>query len=1079
MRERAFAVVLGLLLVTSMFAGVATFSVSAASAPEGMVAVPGQNIQDVRAENGPLSAQELTVYTDAHTETTEVSIVTDSQADAVGSGTPLPDVANQKICENPGKAADKNPNVDCEEDTTPSLVLSDDTHHEGRTVAIDSTQLKNALGEIPSFVTVKNSESGEEWERPTSVENGWVMIEAPHFSDNAVTWGGSVSVQGTYSDNSQVQYDLNSLDSASDVTINWTGVDSTETDTVTGANLGPGSTFDMEVAGSEPATSPQVTFEGTGFGAQQDNYSGSWLSPSVTESISVDGNLEPTDGSGGNPVLSVTGHTDPSTLNPYRHYSLSYPGSTTYVAGDDDADALHWFETKIVPDYSGKIDQISPKKHTDYGNPVPVDIYIEQGEPDSNPTSGTLVKSGWDPGPVSDHSRTNIPLDTEFSVSAGTTYSITFYSPSDNDGTHDWVKIYGEANSSYPGWVEESWSGSVSSDDAAVNIDYTVNHGANEVSVSDGVGHSHNFGNFSDWETKTTTLDLTTSSYKLDFSSSYAGSIDYELTMTEREGVDSPGIDVDGDGTDEASYNGVLLGSDSVTKSLPDLSVGSSATISATDGAADVSVSYVEHTGTEDPGVELNSENWANHTGTLADGETVSYTINKSALQEGTNTLNVSMPELSADAPPMQAELEYTHDARDEQTVSGTIEQFSERYNISKKFASDRTDPTVTIPFADEVVSIRDAEYRVNDGSWQTASYSLEGTDATFNLPDVTTNDTVTVRANASKVDVINGEIQVLEPSDIGDDLDSKIEITSADSSKEFALDVSGTVDSNLAHTTYEESWSANGYGIKTTQSHEYVLPDAGAGSTFRIKTAPLAMQPRSNEVIYEIPDDSDSIEPKISLSPGSTSGDTVDITFTNAKDSQKYILKSLTFGTQRDSGTASSPLTLADDDSDELLQFQEEDDGATDDSTSSTGFWDTAPTNLQQVEDVAPVVDPKLIALIMIAIVGLAVFYSEEGLEVEKPVHKRQIVWFSIGMAFFFALLFLDPRAFTGPIETMLNAALPLAGVLGVISVVGAGFLWWRRRQTEAATPDTVLKLGGKTIGGTDDPDEDGGGWL
>lgn len=68
-----------------------------------------------------------------------------------------------------------------------------------------------------------------------------------------------------------------------------------------------------------------------------------------------------------------------------------------------------------------------------------------------------------------------------------------------------------------------------------------------------------------------------------------------------------------------------------------------------------------ERSQTENPGVGLNGDNQS-YTGTLNESETTSFTWDTSNLNpNGDNTVNVTLPDLSADAPPMTVDYQYTH----------------------------------------------------------------------------------------------------------------------------------------------------------------------------------------------------------------------------------------------------------------------------------------------------------------------------------------------------------------------------------------------------------------------------------
>mgnify|MGYP000235143892 CR=1 FL=1 len=926
------ALLLSVLLVVSILAGGVSFAGPAAAAPGGMTGVPDANIQDARADGGELSASELTVYTDAHAGTTSVSIVTESQADKVASGASLPDVANQKVCSNPGKAAQKNPNADCDRDTTPSLVLSDDVNHEGRTVAIDSAQLQDALGEIPGFVTVRNSETGERWQQPTRVEDGWVMIDAPHFSDNSVTWGGSVEIGQEFTNGSSVQYDVNNLDAASNVTINTTGVVNTKTETVSSPSATQGDSIALNPGGTQPLTNQTVSFTGNA-----ESYAEA-ASGSGDGTITVGGDTDPTGPSTNDEPLVTFTATDTSTnVSVVDSQGDGSVDSEVGLVGDDDGNNPLKSEVTFTAQESGKIDQLNLKTESvgdDYG--VTADVYVDEGEADGTFTQGTQVGT-WDPEFYTFATNDTVTFDTPYELSQGQTYHVSFVSgSSDGNGGFDQVLIESDTSASstkiiredssqsnYNEWGELYYSVDNPVKDPAIDID---GDGSNEATYT---------GSLYAGETVTAELAaLTTGEQTVDTSVSSGSLPDWTVDYNRIEYTEDPGVDIDDDGADDASVSGVLSPGETITKDVPDLNRSTTeAVVSVGSEDVDVAISYDAHTQTVDPVVELNGETTQVHSGTLADGETVTTEISQQQLVEGTNKLNISMGDgsLSADAPAMKTQINYQHDAEDIQLVSYEGEKFTERYNVSKTYSSDRTDPTLTIPFDNTVAKIDAVEYRVNGGEWKsTDQHVLTGTEATIHLPDVTAGDTLTVRANGSRVAVSNGEISVTEPTNVGERLDTKFVVDSYDGRDDLSFALGDSLNAGQAHYVYNSTWTADEYNeIDSSGNHEFVMPNADVANTARISTVPVTATPSTNEVRLQI-EDPQTAEPVFDVKPGASEGDQVEFTFLDATDGTEYVLYSQSRDIVVDAGTASSPLTLTGDDSDEILQFLVDDGGAT-----------------------------------------------------------------------------------------------------------------------------------------------------
>ncbi|EMA01824.1 hypothetical protein C437_15431 [Haloarcula vallismortis ATCC 29715] len=624
-------------------------------------------------------------------------------------------------------------------DGEPALVLDDSRVHEGRWVSVPANWFNESVGGVPQTAYIEH-ESGESYATPTHVRGDDVAFYVEQFSTNTVTFSGEVVLSGSQAaDGTQYQYDINDLDSVSNFDINLTGRTSTETETVSGAALANGDSLDLEIAGTDPATDASVTFSGheetasatasgTGSGTVSvggnvnptdesvqltgdtstttDSVSANGVSPSTSTSLSVGGNLEPTDGSGGDPTLTVTGYGSSSTYNPVNDYGDGTTDDDMSLAiGDGSSDTKHSSEIEITPGSTGDIESLSINVAGTYGddyNPA-VDVYLVSGEADQSLTKDNKITNSWDPSwSTGDQS---IPVDNPQSVTAGNTYHLEFVSTNtDNDGTSDTLNL---AVDTAPSSVRATkYTGSWYSYQQAVDVDVSIDGQVTDLSASTDDGATATFGNFNDGETKTRTIDLSTASSSLDFSSSAGHEIDYSLDWTERTAVEDPDIDIDGDGyveaswsgiyktgestttksvdglstgdnsvstttaagpapswdlswtertavedpsididgddSPDASYSGILPEGETSSKSLPNLDTGSSATISTTTGAVDVEVSMTERTQTVDPAVTVNG-NTTTHSGTLADGSKTPLTTDTAWLQSGTNTVDIAV----------------------------------------------------------------------------------------------------------------------------------------------------------------------------------------------------------------------------------------------------------------------------------------------------------------------------------------------------------------------------------------------------------------------------------------------------
>jgi hypothetical protein len=583
-------------------------------------------------------------------------------------------------------------------------------------------------------------------------------------------------------------------------------------------------------------------------------------------------------------------------------------------------------------------------------------------------------------------------------------------------------------------------------------------------------------GNFG--VTKTTDIpDVETNgTVKLRFDD-YDGDNDIDLSnhyYTDLIGTNATTINVTpSDGSTAQIASGALLTNETYSDSVSLTKDTSSLTwdLGSTSASVDYTLEYTERQQTVDPAVEVNGH-WTNYTGTLANGETVSLSANDSWVQEGTNRINVSLGSAGSDPPAPVVDLSYSHDALDEQTVSYEGEKWTERYNVSKTFASERSATSLTIPFVGNVYRIRDVEKRANGSSWSdvpTDEYDLSNTTLTVQTGAVDAGTTVEVRANGSRLAVNNASITVTEPTLKGERLDSEIVLDSWGS--DSYLSVGGTPDGRRIHYAYEETWTADEHStVLANGVNRLHLPNAATNDVFRVSTIPVRVNVASNEAKFSV-ETASTTEPTFHVEPGTTTGDDVAYTFADAQDETSYVLWSKTDEIARDSGTANSPLTLSDDDSEETLTFKLDDDRASSaaDDGGAAGWWSEPASTASGVVPAMPIANPALIALLVLGVIGGAIYYTDRRpgfSSTSTPFYRRPIVLFATVLAFALAILLISPETVTHPLRVALEASLPIASILGVLIALGgvAYWLWTRRkaRVKEAATPDTVLRLGG-----------------
>ncbi|QHS17191.1 hypothetical protein GWK26_08570 [haloarchaeon 3A1-DGR] len=870
-----------------------------------------------------------------------------------------------------------------------ALVLSDEQHHAGRDIALDAETLEDALGYRPEVVYGEH-ESGDRWTREIRYSDGYAVFEVPQFSSNLATFSGGIGLSGDEADDgTEYQYELDSLDGLDNYSISVTGADNTAPASTSGT-LQDGETLPVDIGGTTDPRNASVTLTGresttsdsvsqtavsdgesvginvggttsprdetitlTGRESSTRNDQTGTLSGSSSDSIAVDGNLDPVgpDGSG-DPVVSVTGSgmVDDTTpwdgTNDDGHLTLegASGGGTTESRmpnppEDEPIDALvfHFREEGV---YSS--------------GDLTLDIYINSNGLDKS-ASGTLVKSDYtiDPTQVEQTAQV-VELDQPFDASGKSEITVDFQGSGSGSvklKTDEDVGTMSQFGGS-DGWYQHG--------QAAIEM-RTI--GDATVSAD---GQSKTFTNLKNGETRSTTFDLSQSpTIDSSFTGGSSPSLDYDVQKTDRYGTEDPSATIAGQ---TVSHSGLLAQGETVTESV-DLSTGSDSISVSTGHTVDVSSSWTEVSATEDPSATIAGQtvshtgilgpgetvtesvdlsqgdgpidvstsghttdvaaDWTEvtqtrdptisvngydtgHEGVLTDGETVDLATNTAWIENGTNNVSVSTSS-PLSGPSSLVDLTYQHDAESATTsVDVQATTWVENITASNTYPSDQQGATATLAMNDRVVEVRSLETRTNGTSWESvpeSNYELNGTDLEVDLGDVSQDTTIEVRAVGGKASVSGGTIDVLEPTVEGDTLDTKIEVV--ERSEDFTIDVTNTSESERVHYTASESWDASSYAVVKASGEQSIrMPDASNGSTTRVKTAPLEVHPEtgSAEVIVY-----DPTEPSFRVRPGETPGSTVDIGWMDAASEVTYDLR-------------------------------DEDDDPVDTSTANSPVWFTAP---------------------------------------------------------------------------------------------------------------------------------------
>ena len=530
----------------------------------------------------------------------------------------------------------------------------------------------------------------------------------------------------------------------------------------------------------------------------------------------------------------------------------------------------------------------------------------------------------------------------------------------------------------------------------------------------------------------------------------------------------------------------------------------------------DYEIDLKERTQTYDPTVEING-NEASHSGPLIDGATTGVSVNSSWIKNGTNRINVSVASaLSSDAPTPSVGFQFQHRAASNQSVEYSGNQWTEEYNVSHTYASDKSEATVTIPFVSSVASIESLEVRRDGGSWSTLSaYSLNATKLRANLGAVSAGERIDVRATGQKINVNNGTISVLDPSVMGSQLDTNIRVDSW--GKNAYIDVTDTKNVDRLHHLYNESWQNPSERAKITKggTQKLFIPSAGVGSTARITTLPLEVIPEKNDVELEVVKAS-STEPEIHVYPGDSVGETVKFRYSATKSGQEYRLFSVTNEKKVDSAVAQSPVTLVGDDSDELLRIELVDDDTANQSGGGGGGL-IAPVesaaNTQTPLGVPVFVIAPFVAIAGLWLVSRRIGATNKGLAdwmagFVKPIVSSRVGLAILGVATAIVVLrmgIIDPpdsllliggtvailtvvyvglrrtNQFSAPVYVAVSAVTVILAAESIapgsiiptlasgvkksvpllsIGALVLGYLWLKNRGKEASSPDKVLNL-------------------
>lgn len=897
-RRAASAVLLAVVMLLSISA---PWVGAVAAAPSGMVGVADDQIWSDLPPQTPMgeSAQELTeagVLASDHADTLEVIVTSPGRAKTQYSG---------------GHVSGTGP---------VAIVFRDDVNHEGREVAVDAAVLEQIMGYQPQLARGAH-ESGDEWVREIEYRDGFAILKVPEFSENTVTFEGTVSVDATpANDGSQVSYQLADDESVSDVSLNLTGKTNTEWDNESWSDQRDGDSQTVSVGGSTNAEGPssnnlpEVTLTNP---APDTNWSidrslgakGAVYQETDSIYVGISGGMERISKDDSSRVWLFDGTSDSrgATSNASHMFVSGGQDEFVYVVNKSTGNEVASYNT-------GPYDARGIAGNSSH-------FFIADTGTEIHAVDHSTLSEDWTFTPGDHVSRGNLVADGSEVYAAdqsGTVYRV------DESGTEVWSfshftdGAFLAQNSTHLFAVSGADLKAIDKSDGSVSWSFTHPSGGSfsdvvvegdDVLVSDGsdlynVDHTGS----ERWNTAYSGIARLVDGDEFYSTNSDAGTV--SRTMW-----DVQDLSVSVDGSTEISVTGRFDPGDTRTSEV-DLATGDhSVSTAVSSGYVDVSIDLQEVTETTDPGVKFNSSSgteWVNHTGTLQDGESVdlSSSVNTSILNGDVDLTVAASEGVSADAPVGQVDLDYSHDAISEQAVTYDGEVFSERYAFQRTWSEEQDNAQVTIPFDGNVVEIRELTKEINDSGspieLSSSDYTLENESLTVDLGTVATNETVAIDLAASKVRSVNGEISVTEPTVLGDELATEITIDSY--SSDFHIEHDSTEGGEDIHYTYDESWSnPQAYDrVSEDGTQALYLPNAGAGSITRISSVPIELEPSGGSVDARV--QSAGAEPRFSFAD-STTADSVTVTWEDTTSGVTYQLYSLTDDDEVDRGTAQSPV--------------------------------------------------------------------------------------------------------------------------------------------------------------------------
>ena len=818
-------------------------------------------------------------------------------------------------------------------DGDPVIVLEDDRTHEGRWVALETSWFEEHVGGVPEAAYVEH-ESGSEYSTPIETRGGEAAFYVQGFSVNTVSFDGEFTIDASPATGGD-SFSYNATNGGEDLSINVTGIENTASKS-TSAVKEDGETISLVGGGTTPPQNGTITLTG-----KSDSESRSDAMSSVSDgsslSLNTGGNQIPTD-------VTVSGTTKTgSESTSMSHYDHGREKLTTTMSG-----------------------------HTGTITGTSAEIYVDYGTGDSASLDSYLYVAGGDIG--------RDVFDSAYLRDSDSWYN-------DNDDS----RVYTTTLSSSAEFTDSTVTVGIKTWNVSQTNQIKVRDVKNDYKTPYSLDISSSSGDtlsFSDGGTQSGSVALQPGSDTLSVSGS--GEADLDVSWTANWATQDPSVSVGGQ---TVSHTGTLTGGETVTEPV-DLSAGENDLSVSTGYQVGVDTDWTSVSETRDPVVEVNGKT-TSVDGALEEGETVSLDVNDSWLQEGTNRVNVSTNSPTS-GPASVVGLDYRHDVSKSRTINYTGEAFSERYNVSESWNEDTENASLTIPWAsDRVIALRSVsvEHRDANGdvvqTLDSPTYAFEDGEVVVELGDVNSGWETTVSATGSKVQVDGADLEVLDPTDQGEDLNSKVRLNNP--ADDVYVRVGETEQGQQLHYLANSSWdTSEASRISADGTNELRIPGAPDNGEAQLRTLPIAFDVQSGAIDVDIPNDRvNEEEPVYRVGPGDQVGDEYDVTFTEAADAQPYVLYDNTDEIVLDQGLAESPLTLSatEPDSPHVLQFLEDDGTSSGTSTggavgSVTGGAAPMVTNSRPFSALSGLVPgPTAILVGLAGLVGLAVVSRETSL--------------------------------------------------------------------------------------------------